>query len=297
LPAFIYAVQRTGLHRHPTGLTLARRWSKVAGVLLAVGAVSGTALSFEMGLLWPGLMRPFGSVIGLPFAFEGIFFFLEAIFLGIYLYGWRGLPARLHLATLVPVALSGVGGTLCIIAVNSWMNDPRGFDLATYVATGKVVGGSPWRAMFNASLLPQFLHTLLAACIVTAGLVVMIYARGWRRGRHDAPHSLGLRVGIIGLAIAAPLQLVSGDLAVRNAARSQPAKLAAMELLVRSGPHAPYTLGGFLVDGKIVGGSITCRTAHRNSIGRRPAGPIGRHATIRSRSCPSRRGDRSERGS
>jgi cytochrome d ubiquinol oxidase subunit I len=108
--------------------------------------------------------------------------------------------------------------------------------------------------MFNASLLPQFLHMLLAAYIVSAGLVVMIYARGWLRGRRDALHSLGLRAGIIGLAIAAPLQLVSGDFAVRNVARAQPAKLAAMELLVRSGPHAPYTLGGFLVDGKIVGG-------------------------------------------
>jgi cytochrome bd ubiquinol oxidase subunit I len=253
LPTFIYVVHRRGLRGDVDGLVLARRWSKVAGVLFAVGAVSGTVLSFEMGLLWPGLMRRFGAVIGLPFALEGIFFFLEAIFLGAYLYGWRGMSSRRHLATLLPVAAAGVGGTFCILAVNSWMNDPRGFDVAAFLATGQVTRVSPWAAMFNRSLLPQFVHMLLAAYLVTAGLLASVYALGWLRGRRDGAHRLGRTVAAAGLAVAAPLQLVSGDFAVRHAAATQPAKFAAFELVAETRTSAPYTLGGFLVNGKVVG--------------------------------------------
>jgi cytochrome d ubiquinol oxidase subunit I len=253
LPTLIFVVHRRGLAGDADALALAKRWSKVAGVLFAVGAVSGTVLSFEMGLLWPGLMGTFGGVIGLPFALEGIFFFLEAIFLGIYLYGWRGLPARLHLATLVPVAISGVAGTLCVLAVNSWMNHPSGFDRAHYLATGEVTEVRPWAAMFNPALPTQALHMVLAAYLVTAGLVGSVYACGWLRGRRDHLHRLGVTIPVVFLAIAAPVQLVSGDLAVRYVARAQPAKLASMELLERSGPNAPYTIGGYLVDGEVRG--------------------------------------------
>ena len=251
LPALIYVVHRRGLRGDAAGLTLARRWSKVAAVLFAVGAVSGTVLSFEMGLLWPGLMGRFGAVIGLPFAFEGIFFFLEAIFLGIYLYGWRGLPARWHLATLVPVALSGVGGTLCILAVNAWMNHPSGFDIAHYATTGQVRGVNPWAAMFNPALPTQFVHMLFAAYLVTAGLVASVYAVGWLRGRRDPIHRLAIGVAVAVLAVAAPLQLVTGDLATRYVERAQPAKFASLELVPETRTHAPFTIGGVLVDGRV----------------------------------------------
>ena len=253
LPALIYVVHRRGLRGDGAGLVLARRWSKVAAVLFAVGAVSGTVLSFEMGLLWPGLMGRFGGVIGLPFALEGIFFFLEAIFLGIYLYGWRGLPARWHLAMLVPVALAGVGGTLCILAVNAWMNHPSGFDVAHFQATGVVRGVNPWAAMFNPALPTQFVHMLVAAYLVTAGLVASVYAVGRLRGRHDAVHRLAVRVAVTVLAVAAPVQLVTGDLATRYVERAQPAKFAALELVPETRTDAPFTLGGVLVGGRVRG--------------------------------------------
>src|SRR3954452_4099408 len=130
-PALIYIAHRRGLGGDADALVLAKRWSKVAAVLFAVGAVSGTVLSFEMGLLWPGLMSRFGDVIGLPFALEGIAFFVEAIFLGIYLYGWDRLPPKVHLRTLLPMMAAGVVGTFCVIAVNAWMNSPSGFRLVT----------------------------------------------------------------------------------------------------------------------------------------------------------------------
>jgi cytochrome bd-type quinol oxidase subunit 1 len=129
-PALIYVVHRRGLRDgDPVALGLAKRWGKVAAVLFAVGAVSGTILSFEMGLLWPELMRTYGDVIGLPFTLEGIAFFLEAIFIGIYLYGWGRLPDRVHLAILVPIMASGLIGTHMIMSVNAWMNAPAGFDV------------------------------------------------------------------------------------------------------------------------------------------------------------------------
>ncbi len=250
-PALIYVAHRRGLrHDDPDALMLARRWGKAAAVLFAIGAVSGTALSFEMGLLWPGLMGTFGDVIGLPFALEGIFFFLEAIFLGIYLYGWRGLRSDLHLATLIPIALSGVAGTFCILAVNGWMNEPSGFDLEVYRATGEVVDVSPWGAMFNGAVVPQFLHMLPATYVVTGFLVASVYAVGMLRGRTDRLHRMGLAIGFAVGAIAVPVQLITGDLAARNVATSQPVKFAAMELLEVSTDGAPLTLGGVVIDGE-----------------------------------------------
>ena len=169
-------------------LGLAKRWSKVAAVLFAVGAVSGTILSFEMGLLWPQFMRVFGDVIGLPFALEGIAFFLEAIFLGIYLYGWDRMPPRQHRAILIPIALSGVVGTFCILAVNSWMNSPTGF----HIVDGKVTDVDPWAAMFNHAVWLQFLHMWIATVMVVGFLVAAVYATGILRGRDNRHHRLGL---------------------------------------------------------------------------------------------------------
>lgn len=255
LPTAIFVIHWRGLrHDDLDALVLARRLGKAAAVLFAVGAVSGTVLSFEMGILWPGLFDRFGDVIGLPFALEGIFFFLEAIFLGIYLYGWRGLPARLHLATLVPIAVSGVLGTMCIISVNAWMNNPSGFDLQHFAATGEVRDVDPWAAMFNGNLAVQFAHMLTAAYVVTGFLLASVYAVGWLRGRRDRLHRLGVGVGVAIGCIAVPVQFLTGDLAARNASVVQPTKFAASELLPDTQRGAPFLIGGMLVDGEVVGG-------------------------------------------
>jgi len=165
-PAMIYVMHRRAIRRDDAvALELAKRWSKVAAVLFAVGAVSGTVLSFEMGLLWPGLMRRFGDVLGLPFAVEGIAFFVEAIFLGIYLHGWGRLAPRTHLRTLLPVAAAGVVGSYCVVAVNAWMNAPAGFTLA---ADGKVTNVQPLAAMFNKASYLQFAHMWVVAMSTTA---------------------------------------------------------------------------------------------------------------------------------
>jgi cytochrome bd ubiquinol oxidase subunit I len=138
---------------------LARRWARALGVLFAVGAVSGTILSFELGILWPGLMGTYGEVMGLPFAIEGIWFFTEAIFLGIYLYAWDRLPPKVHMLTAVPIVIAGVAGAFSVVAANAWMNQPRGFDLVN----GRVTNVDPWAAMFNPATWPQTTHMILAA--------------------------------------------------------------------------------------------------------------------------------------
>src|SRR6201991_4317044 len=154
-PMMIFVMYRRGIVRNDvTAVRLAKRWSKVAAVLFAVGAVSGTVLSFEMGLLWPGLMGRFGDVLGLPFAIEGLSFFVEAIFLGIYLYGWNRIPARVHLWTIVPMAIAGIVGTFCVVSVNAWMNNPTGFE----IRDGVVTDVRPWQAMFNDGVWLEFLH-------------------------------------------------------------------------------------------------------------------------------------------
>ncbi len=253
-PVLIWLAHRRGLkHDDADALLLARRWGKAAAVLFAIGAVSGTLLSFEMGLLWPGLMGTFGDVIGLAFALEGIFFFLEAIFLGVYLYGWRGLPSRVHLLTLVPIAVSGVFGTFFILTVNGWMNHPAGFDIEHFQQTGEVIDIDPWAAMFNGATFSQFLHMLPATYLVTGFLVASVYAVGWLRGRTDRIHRLGMTIGFTVAAIAVPVQLITGDLAARNVAENQPIKFAAMELLETTTTGVPFTVGGVLIDGEKVG--------------------------------------------
>ncbi len=250
-PVAIFLAHRRGLkYEDPVALTLARRWGKAAAVLFAVGAVSGTVLSFEMGMLWPGLMGTFGDVIGLPFALEGVAFFIEAIFLGIYLYGWRGLPARLHLLTLVPIMISGIAGTFFILTVNGWMNEPTGFDVAHYLQTGEVIDINPWAAMFNGAAVPQFLHMLPATYLVTGFLLASVYAMGWLRGRRDELHRMGVAIGFTVAAIAVPAQLITGDIATRNVASSQPTKFAAIELIQETETGVPFTVGGILIDGE-----------------------------------------------
>ena len=234
-------------HDDADALLLAQRWSKVAAVLFAVGAVSGTVLSFEMGLLWPGLMKRFGAAYGIPFAVEGIFFFLEAIFVAIYIYGWSRLPAWVHFWSGLPVVLSGVGGTLAVVAANSWMNSPSGVT----VRHGRVVDVDVWQVFFNQSFWYEAIHMLLAAYVVAGFTVAGVYAAGMLRGRRDRYHRLGLLVPLTVGAIAIPLQIVMGDVIARAVYHDEPAKFAAIEALPTTGTHVPEQLGGVLDHGHV----------------------------------------------
>jgi cytochrome d ubiquinol oxidase subunit I len=227
--------------RNPVYLTLARRWAKGFAILFAVGAVSGTILSFELGLLWPGFMRYAGGIIGLPFSAEGFAFFIEAIFLGLYLYGWDRLSPRAHWLCAIPIAISGTLSAIFVISANAWMNSPAGFRLVD----GEAVDVDPVAAMFNDAWFQQSLHMVIAAYIATGFGVGGIYAWGLLRGKTDAYHRAGLTIAIALGAIFAPLQALSGDLSARWVAENQPLKFAAMEGLFQTEARAPLTIGGW----------------------------------------------------
>jgi cytochrome bd ubiquinol oxidase subunit I len=234
--------------RDADAMLLARRWSMVAAVLFAVGAVSGTVLSFELGLLWPRLMGRFGAAYGIPFAVEGIFFFLEAIFVAIYIYGWRRLRPWPHFWTGVPVVLSGVGGTLSVVAANGWMNLPGGFSLAN----GQVVDVRPLAVFFNRAFWYESLHMLLAAYIVAGFMVAGVYAAGMLKGRRDRYHRVGFLIPFVVAAAVMPAQIFVGDVIAREVFHKEPAKFAAIEALPTTGDHVPETLGGILrSDGQV----------------------------------------------
>lgn len=249
-PAMILVQHYRGVfHGDEVALGLAQRWAKVSAVLFAIGAVSGTVLSFEMGLLWPGLMGRFGDVLGLPFALEGLSFFIEAIFLGIYLYGWGRMPPRRHLLMLIPMALAGVVGTFCVISVNAWMNSPAGFR----IVDGEVTDVDPWAAMFNDLVWLQFGHMWVAAFMVVGFVVSGVYAVGLLRGRRDRHHRLGFIVPFVFATVAALAQPVIGHFLGGNLGDRQPAKLAAFELATTTESPSPLRVGGVLIDGEVYG--------------------------------------------
>ena len=241
-PAMILFVE--GLYLRTGDLAykaLAKRWSKVALILFAVGVVTGTILSFEFGLLWPNFMATFGEVFGVAFGLEGISFFLEAIFIAIYVYGWDRLPRRGHFLTGIPIVLTGFTGSLTVIAVNGWMNNPQGFD----VVDGRVVNPRPWEALFNEHLWHELIHMYIAGYLVAGFIVAGVYAAAWLKGRRDRYHRTGLVVALSFAALAAPVQVVVGDWAGREVAENQPVKLAAFEGVARTQEGAPFTIGGF----------------------------------------------------
>ncbi|MFF0225851.1 cytochrome ubiquinol oxidase subunit I [Streptomyces sp. NPDC004629] len=237
-----------GLRKGDTeALLLARRWSKVAAVLFAVGAITGTVLSFELGILWPGLMGNYGSAFGFPFAIEGLFFFLEAIFVSIYIYGWDRMRPWAHFWSGVPVSLASIGGTASVVAANAWMNQPGGIT----VRGGEVVAVRPAEVFFNGAFWMEFLHMLIAAYIVAGFVVAGVYAVGMLRGRRDRYHRVGFLVGFVTAACALPVQILVGDTIARQVFNDEPAKFASIELLPETGGHVSETLGGVLVDGKV----------------------------------------------
>jgi cytochrome bd ubiquinol oxidase subunit I len=229
---------------HKTGdsayLVLAKRWAKGTAILFAVGAVSGTVLSFELGLLWPRFMSSAGDVIGMPFSLEGFAFFTEAIFLGVYLYGWNRVSARAHLLAGMIVSASGLTSAIFVTIVNAWMNTPRGFTLVN----GQFTDIHPFAAMKNPAALPECLHMVLAAyCaagFATAGIHSWLRLRSGRNRFHEAAIMISLAVG----GTASVVQLFSGDLLARMVASYQPTKLASLEGQFKTESGAPLRIGG-----------------------------------------------------
>jgi cytochrome d ubiquinol oxidase subunit I len=230
--------RRTG---DPIYLELAKRWAKGTAILFAVGAVSGTVLSFELGLLWPGFMEAAGPIIGMPFSLEGFAFFTEAIFLGVYLYGWNRISPRAHLWAGILVAVSGAASGVFVVIANAWMNAPTGFE----VVNGRITNVDPIAGMLNPMAFQQTLHMTLAAYTATGFAVAGIHALLLLLDPRNAFHRRALSVALLVGAPAAVLQPISGDLSAKAVARLQPAKLAAMEAHFETSTRAPLLVGGW----------------------------------------------------
>jgi len=250
-PAIMLIAEYRGRkHDDADALLLAQRWSKVVAVLFAVGAVSGTVLSFELGLLWPEMMNRFGDAFGVGFAIEGIFFFLEAIFIAIYIYGWKRLPGWAHFWSGIPIVLSGIGGAASVIAANSWMNTPQGFELG---ADGRVSDVDVSQVLLNPAFGHEFPHMLLAAYMVAGFTVASVYAVGMLRGRRDRYHRLGFLIPFSVAAAITPVQLFVGDIAAREVYQDQPVKFAAMECIYETGDNQAEHIGGICTDDEVKG--------------------------------------------
>jgi cytochrome d ubiquinol oxidase subunit I len=244
----VFAEWRGHRRGNPALTELAHTWAKAMGVLFAAGAVSGTLLSFEMGILWPGLMDRFGEVFGFPFVLEGYAFFIEAIFVGIYLFGWNRLSPRAHMLSALPMIVSGAAGAFFVVAANAWMNNPTGFSLD---GEGRVVDAQPWAAMFGPSTWPQVVHMLIAAYMVTGFTIASVYAIGMLRGRRDQRHRFGLLIPLTLAAVITPVQIGVGDWIANTVADNQPAKLAAMEAQFETTAGASLSLGGIYYDDEL----------------------------------------------
>jgi len=225
----------------PVWRELARRWSKAFAVLFAVGAVSGTVLSFELGILWPEFMGQWGTVIGLPFSLEAFAFFIEAIFAGIYLYGWDRLSPKVHWLTAFPIAASGFMSAWFVVTANAWMNAPSGFVLDH---NGELLSVDPIAAMMNPATWAQTIHMIIAAYMVSGFLVAAFYAFCQIRGDQSSYVRRGMALGLLLGCLMTPLQMLSGDYCAKVVARTQPVKFAAMEATFDTQRRAPLHIGG-----------------------------------------------------
>jgi cytochrome d ubiquinol oxidase subunit I len=229
-------------------LTLARRWTRIMVTLFAVGVITGTVLSFEMGLLWPEFTGRFGSVFGLGFAIEGFSFFLEAIFLGIYVYGWGRLSRWTHFLCGIPVVLTGFTGSWMVIAVNAWMNHPGGFRLVG----GKPVHVDPFKALFaNTYLWHELIHMYVTGYVVTGFVLAAAYAFGRLRGQWGRYQRVALTIPLTIAALAAVAQGPVGDWAARDVTKTQPIKLAAIEGLYKTTDGASEHILGWYTHGQV----------------------------------------------
>jgi cytochrome d ubiquinol oxidase subunit I len=239
-------------HDDKDAVVLAERWSKFMAVTFAVGAVTGTVLTFEFGLLWPKFMGRWGPAFGIPFAVEGLFFFTEAIFVAVYIFGWRRLRPWAHFWTGVPIVIAGIGGAVSVVAANSWMNQPQGFTLNS---SGKVVSVDPMAVIFNKAMPYESAHMVVAAYLVGGFLIASVYAMGMLRGRRDRYHRLGFLIPFTVAAIVTPIQLLVGDTLARWVYNNEPTKFAAIELVPKTKSDVPETLLGHLnSNGTVTGG-------------------------------------------
>ena len=226
--------------KDPVYKNITKAWSKGVAIFFATGAVSGTVLSFELGLLWPKFMEHAGPIFGMPFSLEGTAFFIEAIALGFFLYGWDRFNPWFHWFTGVIVGVSGIISGILVVAANSWMNSPTGFD---YV-NGQYLNIDPMKAMFNAAWFEQALHMSIAAFAATGFAVAGVHALMIIRKKNAKFHYMAFRIAIVFGAVAAILQPLSGDISAKDVAKRQPAKLAAMEAHFKTEKHAPLIIGG-----------------------------------------------------
>lgn len=227
-------------HNDSAWMMLTRRWARASAILFAIGAVSGTILSFELGLLWPTYIKYAGAVVGLPFMLEGFAFFIEAIFLGLYLYGWDRLSPRAHWLCSFPIWISGLASAWFIVSANSWMNTPAGF----VFKNGRVTGINPFQAMLNPSTPYETTHMILACYVATGFTVAAVYAVAMLRGKRERYYQLGLMLGLLVAVIATPLQIISGDFNARFLVDAQPVKFAAMEGIFQTQKGTPLRIGG-----------------------------------------------------
>ena len=243
LPTLTLVMEGIGLARRDgVALLIARRWSVVMGVQFAVGAVTGTILSFEFGILWPRMLGRFGAAFGLGFAIEGWAFFLEAIFISIYLYGWNRLRPRTHFLLGLVLPPAGLLGAFGVLAANSWMNTPGGVTMQPNGALDVDV----WAALFTKALTYEFWHFTIAIYLTAGFAVASIYAVAWLRGRRDHYQRLAFGVPFTIAAALAPVQWVVGDLSARALTFDQPAKFAAMEITWRTRSNNPEVIGGLI---------------------------------------------------
>lgn len=226
--------------KNPVYLNVTKAWTKGVAIFFATGAVSGTVLSFELGLLWPNFMKHAGPIFGMPFSLEGTAFFIEAIALGFYLYGWNRFNKWFHWITGVVVGVSGLASGILVVAANAWMNTPAGFD---YI-DGKFTNIDPIAAMLNKAWFSQALHMCLAAFVATGFAVAGVHAYMILRKKNVLFHTKAFHIAAVFATIAALLQPISGDRSAKHVAKYQPAKLAAMEAHFETSKSAPLIIGG-----------------------------------------------------